>query len=282
MSQFIFPPKYLLVSLLIGLNLFLAPVTYALTPSQKADTTINDQKWEAAKVEPAGTSAKQRPKTAATPSTTESTRAANRTTSTDSDATEKRKDGTFIARDEISFYGGIVHTLAWFITGAAVLFGAIVGINVFQGSSILSDAREELKGLRDELHKVKEAKDKYDDGLRSLSGTVDKIFAETVSKIQAEAVRSIEEFVRKEFGLTTVARYKAELLNELEKDAPDEKFVFVRLTDIIKYPDAVTFQIYASCMAKLSKSRDIVHIVTRGLQMAAETNQQNTPQVSPA
>lgn len=186
------------------------------------------------------------------------------------DQPDKKQDGTFVARDEISFYGGIVQTLAWFISGAAVLFGAIVGINVFQGSSLLADAREELKGVREELHKVKEAKEKYESGVATLSSLADKIFTDTVDKIKIEAMRSIEDVVRREFEVTTVSRYKSVLLTELAKDSPDEKFVFTHLTDIISYPDANSLKIYALCTRKLSSSVDVSRIVANGLQIAAE------------
>jgi hypothetical protein len=180
------------------------------------------------------------------------------------------KDGVFIARDEISFYSGMISILAWFFSVIAIVFGAIVGVNVFQGKTILEDARKELSELRSEKSKTQEAKQKYDEGVENLSDIADKIFNETVSKIKFESLSILEELVKKEFGVSTAARYKNELLVELEKDNPDDNYVYVRLTDIINYPDVNSFKIFSECATKLSYSRDVMHIVSKGLQIAAE------------
>ncbi|MDD5058376.1 MAG: hypothetical protein PHQ60_10930 [Sideroxydans sp.] len=244
-------------------------VAHAAMPTQDVGGQ-NERGHNASSTDHFGTSSSKKEMTAAKQAVAEQTKEGNRVTLPSDETSGKARDGVFVARDEITFYGGIFQILAWFITVAAVIFGAIVGVNVFQGKSILEDARDELKSLRAELSKVQDAKKKYEDGFDTLSGAADKLFKDTVAKIQAEVVRSLEDLVHKEFEITTAARYKVELLDELEKDKPDEKYVYIRLTDIINYPDIKCLRIYAACTTKLSNSRDVMHIVTKGLRIAAE------------
>ena len=181
-----------------------------------------------------------------------------------------KKDYLIIRKDDISFYNSVVQILALFISVATVIFGAIVGVNVYQGGAAIKDARTELSDLKTELKLVKEAKDKYEKSVSSLKETADQIFSETVRKIEAEAVSTIKNFVLNEFEATTVKRYKQELLEELSNEMPSIEYVFSRLTDIINFPDRKSFEIYALCLSKFNGNEDILRVIGKALDISSQ------------
>ncbi|WP_445370168.1 hypothetical protein ACH518_11480 [Methylomonas sp. HW2-6] len=157
----------------------------------------------------------------------------------------KAHEGVTISRDEVSFYSSVFQLLSWFIPIITVLFGGIVGINVYQGNTIITDAKKDLKDLHEELLNIKEARKKYDQSIEGINKTADQIVADALDRIRNESASYIESVVKKHYEITHISNYKNELLSELEKDNPDENYIYIRLTDCIRYCDENLLKIYS-------------------------------------
>ncbi len=195
-------------------------------------------------------------------------------------ATLINKDGIFIQRDELPLYSSTIQLLSLFITIISIIFGTIVGINVYQGHKIIKDAKEDFNTKKQELDKlletikkelidIQQEKNKYYKSFEKLSAFSKRIYEETKNKIEEEARKNLEEFIINEYGYTTITRYKKQLIDELNKEEPDIKNIFYRLTDIINFPSHDNLGIYHMCIEKFKHDTDIMNIVYKGIKIAS-------------
>lgn len=173
---------------------------------------------------------------------------------------DKNKDGVFIARNEIIFYTSIVQLLTIFISIAAIIFGAIVGINVYQGNKIIKNAKKELENIRD---KQNEYKKEFDE----IKENAENIYKEKIDKIRNEAEKVFESFIDNRYTKKVITPYKRQLFEELNKPNPDIKTVYVRLTEILYHIDENNLKIYTLCLEKFRENRDIIQIIHKGIKI---------------
>jgi hypothetical protein len=181
------------------------------------------------------------------------------------------KDDLAVAQIILQIGGGLFATLA-------LVFGAIVGVNVFNGSAILKDARVELNSAKEELLALRKAKLDYENGIGGLKVELDKITQDAVEKVRKEAHQSFEVASKRLYRKSTLDDYIKDIHAELLKSKPDEAILFPKVTALVGYFDDEIVTVYRECFAKLPPNSDtVLEILKNGFK---SLHIQNVPQPS--
>lgn len=159
-----------------------------------------------------------------------------------------------------------------FFTGLALVFGGIVGINVYQGGAILKDARAELASVQNALSQLNSAKNEYENGLGDLKSRADKIMNDAIHSINLEAKDTLQEITKKAHRNSTLETYITRIHAHLDSTQIDEDAIYPLVTALFGYRDLGVLSVYQSCFDKLpAKSEIISEIVKHGLKDFSQT-----------
>ena len=164
---------------------------------------------------------------------------------------------------ELDLYKGTVTLLSVLVSIITIVFGGLLAINVFSGNKIIREAKLELSQIID-------SRKEQENSFNKLKQQSEEILKSTIEEIHNEAKNTLDKIVKHEYEFSTIKKYKKILLEELEKNSPDPKAVYFRLTDVIQYPDQTAFEIYKLCVEKLSDNPDIMKAIARAQEVAAQ------------
>jgi hypothetical protein len=175
-----------------------------------------------------------------------------------------------VSKDDLALAQTVIQTAGGLFAVLALVFGTIVGINVFNGTSILKDARAELNAAKEEMLSLRKAKQDYEGGVSTLKIELEKIAQDAIGKIRDEAQASYELANRKLYRKSTLTEYIREILLELESATPNEDVLYPKVTALVGYLDEDIVAVYLACFRKLSPNSDVVQTILkngfRGMQ----------------
>lgn len=153
-----------------------------------------------------------------------------------------------------------------FFTALAIVFGGIVGVNVYQGGAILKDARAELTALQLALGQLHSAKSDYQAGLNDLKATADKIILETSNSIKSEAHETLNNITRRAYRNTTLEEHIEKIKAEVSQSNPSEDTLYPLVTALFGYKDAGVLEAFQKCIEVLpANSETTQEILKHGL-----------------
>lgn len=168
-----------------------------------------------------------------------------------------------LSRDDLSLAQTVIQIGGGLFGVFALVLGTIVGINVFNGTSILKDARIELNTAKEEMLSLRKARQDYEAGVTSLKADVEKLTQEAISKVRAEAQNSFEIASKRLYRRSTLDDYIKEILAELVKQKPSEEFLYPKVTALVGFLDEDIITVYLECFKKLPSDSELVHHILK-------------------
>jgi hypothetical protein len=168
-----------------------------------------------------------------------------------------------LSRDDLSLAQTVIQIGGGLFGVFALVMGTIVGINVFNGASILKDARAELNSAKEEMLSLRKARQDYESGVTNLKADVDKLTHESILKVRAEAQNSFEIASKRLYRRSTLDDYIREILIELSKEKPSEEFLYPKVTALVGFLDEDIITVYLECFKKLPSDSELVHQILK-------------------
>lgn len=168
-----------------------------------------------------------------------------------------------LARDDLSLAQTVIQIGGGLFGVFALVMGTIVGVNVFNGSSILKDARVELNSAKEEMLSLRKARQDYESGVASVKADVEKITQESISRVRAEAQHSFEIASKRLYRRSTLDEYIKEILIELAKEKPSEDLLYPKVTALVGFLDEDVITVYLECFKRLPSDSELVHHILK-------------------
>ena len=178
-------------------------------------------------------------------------------------ATPVASGTVLVSKDDLAFVQSALQIGGGLFAVLAVVFGAVVGVNVFNAASILKDAREELNSAKEEMLALRKARQDYESGVTGLKVELDKLTNESISKVKAEAQRSFDTASKKLYRKSKLDEYIKEIWLELAGVTPDESKLYPKVTALVGYLDEEIISLYLEIFRKLPPNSELVQEVLK-------------------